>query len=457
MAKNNQKNRQKAKVLAAKGASQKTIQQKTGVSKTAAKKFTQKAAAPTPKPTPKPTPPPTQATPTSFQVTPSTQTPNITFTPAERSGGNIYGTDIGSGLTAYTQGAPIKDPSVLRQQIGLPATPETAPETMAATSGGGGNKKKNIADKGLKAQLKIYGADNKIGGKEYKKLINQGYTPEKIVKRLDTLNENKNLKIGLGSNVLNKIGKSIAADPFSAISIPGAGNVAARGFGEGKVGQAIKQLAGGTEAPGQRTSPAPAPNQLLKPEPGTVGTVGTAGTVGIQPGQVLRASGQVGTRQPTRVERQLANQAPISAAPNVTQPVTNMTAPVEPVAPAAPAASVGGDFGLEDLGADMGISASDQAYMDAIDSLSQGLLDQFSGSNQSPGDLGSIFEGINLNDPITAEILRKYGVGRNYNIDAIRAALRRPQGRSAYLRSSMGDGTNPLRSALSFAPQLTIA
>jgi hypothetical protein len=315
---------------------------------------------------------------------------------------------------------------------------------MAATSGGGGNKKKkkDIADKGLKAQLKIYGADNKIGGKEYKNLINQGYTPEKIVKRLDTLNENKGLKIGLGSNVLNKIGKSIAADPFSAISIPGAGNVAARGFGEGKVGQAIKQLAGGTEAPGQRTSPAPAPNQLLKPEPGTVGTAG------IQPGQVLRASGQVGTRQPTRVERQLANQAPISAAPNVTQPVTNMT---------EPAASVGGDFGLADLGADMGISASDQAYMDAIDSLSQGLLDQFSGSNQLTGDLGSIFEGLDLNDPITAEILRKYGVGRNYNIDAIRAALRRPQGRSAYLRSSMGGGTNPFRSALSFAPQLSIA
>jgi hypothetical protein len=445
MANNNQRNRQRAKALAAKGASQKEIRQKTGVSSTAAKKFVAKAAPPTP--------PPTQATPTSFQVTPSTQTPNITFTPAERAGGNIYGTDIGNGLTAYTQGGPIKDPSVLRQQIGLPATPETAPETMAATSGGGGNKKKkkDIADKGLKAQLKIYGADNKIGGKEYKNLINQGYTPEKIVKRLDTLNENKGLKIGLGSNVLNKIGKSIAADPFSAISIPGAGNVAARGFGEGNLGQAIKQLAGGTEAPGQRTSPAPAPNQLLKPKPGTVGTVGTVGTAGIQPGQVLRASGQVGTRQPTRVERQLANQAPISTAPNVTQPVTNITEP------AAPAASVGGDFGLEDLGADMGISASDQAYMDAIDSLSQGLLDQFSGLNQSPGDLGSIFEGLDLNDPITAEILRKYGVGRNYNIDAIRAALRRPRGRSAYLRSSMGDGTNPLRSALSFAPQLSIA
>ena len=115
------------------------------------------------------------------------------------------------------------------------------------------------------------------------------------------------------------------------------------------------------------------------------------------------------------------------------------------------------DFGMEDLGTDMGISASDQAYMDAIDSLSQSLTDQFSGLNQSIGDLGSIFEGINLNDPITAEILRKYGVGRNYNIDAIRAALRRPQGRSAYLRSSMGGGTNPFRSALSFAPQLSIA
>ena len=446
MAKKNQTNRQKAKTLAAKGVSAKKIQQRTGVSKQAAQKFTQKAAAPTP--------PPTQATPASFQVTPQTQTTGFSFTPAEKASGNIFGTDIGNGLTAYTQGAPIKDPSVLRQQIGLSATPEAAPAaaaSTAATGGGGGGgqgkqkQKKDISDKGLKAQLKIYGADNKIGGKEYKKLIAQGFTPEQIVKRLDIVNENKGLKIGLGSNVLNKIGKEIAADPFSAISIPGAGNVAARGFGEGKLGEAIKQLAGGTEAPGQRTSPAPAPNQLLKPEPGTVG----AG--GIQPGQVLRASGQVGTRQPTRVERQIANQVPISAAPNVTQPVTNMTEPAAPVAP------VGGDFGLEDLGADMGISASDQAYMDAIDSLSQGLLDQFSGSNQATGDLGSIFEGLDLNDPITAEILRKYGVGRNYNIDAIRAALRRPRGRSAYLRSSMGDGTNPLRSALSFAPQLSIA
>ncbi len=326
MAKKKQTNRQKAKTLAAKGVSAQKIQQRTGVSKQAAQKFTQKAAAPTP--------PPTQATPTSFQVTPQTQTTGFSFTPAEKASGNIFGTDIGNGLTAYTQGAPIKDPSVLRQQIGLSATPEAAP---AATGGGGGKQKqkKDISDKGLKAQLKIYGADNKIGGKEYKKLTAQGYTPEQITKRLDVLNQNKGLKIGLGSNVLNKIGKEIAADPFSAISIPGAGNVTARGFGEGKLGQAIKQLAGGTEAPGQRTSPAPAPNQLLKPEPGTVG----AG--GIQPGQVLRAGGQVGTRQPTRAERQLANQGAIAAAPNVTQPATDTAGGGGMTAPD----TAGGDFG----------------------------------------------------------------------------------------------------------------
>ena len=40
-----------------------------------------------------------QITPQSFQVTPGTQTPNIRFTPAEMASGNIYGTDIGNGLT----------------------------------------------------------------------------------------------------------------------------------------------------------------------------------------------------------------------------------------------------------------------------------------------------------------------------------------------------------------------
>jgi len=438
MAKKNQTNRQKAKTLAAKGVSAKKIQQRTGVSKQAAQKFTQKAAAPTP--------PPTQATPASFQVTPQTQTTGFSFTPAEKASGNIFGTDIGNGLTAYTQGAPIKDPSVLRQQIGLSATPEAAPAaaaSTAATGGGGGGgqgkqkQKKDISDKGLKAQLKIYGADNKIGGKEYKKLTAQGYTPEQITKRLDVLNQNKGLKIGLGSNVLNKIGKEIAADPFSAISIPGAGNVAARGFGEGKLGEAIKQLAGGTEAPGQRTSPAPAPNQLLKPEPGTVG----AG--GIQPGQVLRAGGQVGTRQPTRAERQLANQGAIGAAPNVTQPAADMTASADMTEPAA-----GGDFGLGDLGVDTGISATDQALLDALSGLNAPF------GEPTGGDLfGDIFGGLDPNDPITADILRRYGVGRNYNIDAIRAALRNRLGRRSYLRDSL-QGGNPFRSALAFGPTL---
>jgi hypothetical protein len=432
--KNNKTNREKAKTLAAKGVSAQKIQQRTGVSKQAAQKFTQKAAAPTP--------PPTQATPASFQVTPETQTTGFSFTPAEKASGNIFGTDIGDGLTAYTQGAPIKDPSVLRQQIGLSATPAAAATeaTAPTTTGGGGGKKKkkDISDKGLKAQLKIYGADNKIGGKEYKKLIAQGYTPEQIVKRLDVVNENKGLKIGLGSNVLNKIGKKIAADPFSAISIPGAGNVAARGFGEGKLGEAIKKLAGGTEAPGQRTSPAPAPNQLLKPEPGAVG----AG--GIQRGQVLRASGQVGTRQPTRVERQIANQVPISAAPNVTQPAADMTAGADMTEPAA-----GGDFGLGDLGVDTGLSATDQALLDALSGLNAPFGDPIG------GDLfGDIFGGLDANDPITADILRRYGVGRNYNIDAIRAALRSRMGRRSYLRSSLDSGASPLRSALSFAPVL---
>jgi len=103
-----------------------------------------------------------QITPKSFQVTPDTETPNIRFTAAERASGDIYGTDIGNGLTAYTRGAAIKDPSVLRQQIGLPATPETAANPAAADSTVAGKKgkgRKKLTIRGVKVGKSLSGKE----------------------------------------------------------------------------------------------------------------------------------------------------------------------------------------------------------------------------------------------------------------------------------------------------------
>jgi hypothetical protein len=410
MAKNNQKNRQRAKVLATKGASQKTIRQKTGVSKTAAKKFTQKAATPTPTPTP----PPTQATPTSFLVTPDTKTPNINFTAAERAGGNIYGTDIGNGLTAYTQGAPIKDPSVLRQQIGLSATPETAATTAAAGSTGAGKKGKG------RKKLTIRGVEigKSLSGKEAMKLAATGLGERAIDKAL-----------AKGASIQGSAERRLTKGQLSTPEQRLLGSV----FDTQR-----QDMNGGLRGSG-------IPSAL---DPRSKDVQALSG-LGLERGQ--RFQGATGSGAPILATKDmLGGTSGGGGQRGAGDAATPSTAEISPTATTS-------DFGMEDLGTDMGISASDQAYMDAIDSLSQSLTDQFSGLNQSVGDLGSIFEGINLNDPITAEILRKYGVGRNYNIDAIRAALRRPQGRSAYLRSSMGGGTNPFRSALSFAPQLSIA
>jgi len=103
-----------------------------------------------------------QITPKSFQVTPDTETPNIRFTAAEKASGDIYGTDIGNGLTAYTRGAVIKDPSVLRQQIGLPATPETAANPAAADSTVAGKKgkgRKKLTIRGVKVGKSLSGEE----------------------------------------------------------------------------------------------------------------------------------------------------------------------------------------------------------------------------------------------------------------------------------------------------------
>ena len=114
-----------------------------------------------------------QITPQSFQVTPGTQTPNIRFTPSEMASGDIYGTDIGNGLTAYTRGGAIKDPTVLRQQIGLSDTTDTT------TAGGGkaGKKDKGLTIRGVKV-------GKSLSGKEAMKLAGTGLGERAIDKAL---------------------------------------------------------------------------------------------------------------------------------------------------------------------------------------------------------------------------------------------------------------------------------
>ena len=357
-----------------------------------------------------------QITPQSFQVTPGTQTPNITFTPAEMASGNIYGTDIGNGLTAYTQGGPIKDPTNLRAQLGLGSTAATT------TTGGGGTKTQQKTQNPLRQALK--GAGKSLSGQEAMQILKDtGVKQDRLLKTAQKMG------LGIQGSLERRVQKGQLATPEERLLA--------------NVFDTQRQDMNG----GMRGSGIPS---VLDPRSQIQKTL-ASGSVGLQPGQ--RLTGVTKTGQPILTTKDMLGGTSGGSGGGqrgAGDAATPSTAEISPTATTS-------DFGMEDLGTDMGISASDQAYMDAIDSLSQGLLDQFSGLNQSPGDLGSIFEGLDLNDPITAEILRKYGVGRNYNIDAIRAALRRPQGRSAYLRSSMGGGTNPFRSALSFAPQLSIA
>ena len=114
-----------------------------------------------------------QITPQSFQVTPGTQTPNIRFTPSEMASGDIYGTDIGNGLTAYTRGGAIKDPTVLRQQIGL----SDATDTTTAGGGKAGKKDKGLTIRGVKV-------GKSLSGKEAMKLAGTGLGVRAIDKAL---------------------------------------------------------------------------------------------------------------------------------------------------------------------------------------------------------------------------------------------------------------------------------
>ena len=352
-----------------------------------------------------------------------TNTGNVRFTPSEISSGNIYKTTSsqlpGAGF-AFTQGKPLGQEGIdrINKFLGYDPNAATAAAPGTETSGASTTSKKRKRRK----KLTIRGVEigKSLSGKEAMNLAGTGLGFRAIDKA-------KAKGATIQGSAERRLTKGQLATPEQRLL--------------GSVFDTQRQDMNG----GLRGSGIPS---ALDPRSKDVQALRG---LGLEKGQ--RFVGATGSGEPILATKDMLGGTSGGGGGGqrgAGDAATPSTAEISPTATTS-------DFGMEDLGTDMGISASDQAYMDAIDSLSQSLTDQFSGLNQSIGDLGSIFEGINLNDPITAEILRKYGVGRNYNIDAIRAALRRPQGRSAYLRSSMGGGTNPFRSALSFAPQLSIA
>jgi len=355
-----------------------------------------------------------QITPKSFQVTPDTETPNINFTAAERSSGNIYGTDIGDGLIAYTQGAPIKDPTNLRAQLGLGSY--TAPAEMAATSGGQQKQKKERQGGGLRSQLKGMTADKNLGRKEVKGLLDQ-YSPRQIVNQFQKLGG----KAGLGGGAANLLTKAIQQSPFGNISLAGQ-NLGMRGFQEGGITEALRGMVG-TQRPERN------------PQSGRT-MIGTPGTGLLSRGMEIGPGGQV------RAKSQ--RQAPIAAAPTIAQQGGGETA-TETIAPAT---TVMDDFGMG------GTSAGDQQYMDMLDQFQNALGEMMGGyqtqQQQLMEQFGSMFDNV-----LNAEAPRLYGVGQNYNIDPIRLAqMIRSRPRSSYMRSA-GGSLSPMSIASALGPALS--
>lgn len=325
-----------------------------------------------------------QITPQSFQVTPETQTTGFSFTPAEKASGNIFGTDIGNGLTAYTQGAPIKDPTNLRAQLGL--GPMAAATT--STTGGGGKQKQQKTQNPLRQALQ--GAGKSLSGKEAMQILRDtGVKQDRLLKTAQ--------KMGLG--IQGSLERRIQ---------------------KGQLGTAQENLLGSIFDQGGILSTLDPRSQIQK-------TL-ASGTVGLQPGQ--RLTGVTKTGQPilTTKDQLAAQRQPIAAAPDVGQPAA--TAPAETAAPSDMAA-------MDSLGAID--SYAPDPLVSLLDEMMAGFTDAMSGYQQSQADMYS-----SLLDSIAATgAPRLYGAGRNYNIDAIRAALasRRPRGRSSYLRGGTAGGS----------------
>jgi hypothetical protein len=333
-----------------------------------------------------------QITPQSFQVTPETQTTGFSFTPAEKASGNIFGTDIGDGLTAYTQGGPIKDPTNLRAQLGL--GPMAA---AAATTTGGGGKQQQKTQNPLRQALQ--GAGKSLSGKEAMQILRDtGVKQDRLLKTAQQMG------LGLQGSLERRVQK-------------------------GQLGTAQENLLGSIFDQGGIPSTLDPRSQIQK-------TL-ASGTVGLQPGQ--RLTGVTKTGQPilTTKDQLAAQRQPIAAAPDVGQPAA--TAPAETEAPSDMTA-------MDSLGAID--SYAPDPLVSLLDEMMAGFTDAMSGYQQNQADMYS-----SLLDSIAATgAPRLYGAGRNYNVDAIRAALasRRPRGRSSYLRGGTTGGSPMSISA--FAP-----
>jgi len=346
-----------------------------------------------------------QIIPKSFQVTPGTQTPNIRFTPAEMASRNIYGTDIGNGLTAYTQGGPIKDPTNLRAQLGLGSTAATT------TTGGGSTKTQQKTQNPLRQALK--GAGKSLSGQEAMQILKDtGVKQDRLLKTAQKMG------LGIQGSLERRVQKGQLATPEERL-LANVFDTQRQDMNGGMTGSGIPSV--------------------LDPRSQIQKTL-ASGSVGLQPGQ--RLTGVTKTGQPILTTKdQLAGQrqAPIAAAPDVGQPAA--TAPAETEAPTDMTA-------MDALG---GIdSYAPDPLVSLLDEMMAGFTDAMSGYQQNQADMySSLLESI-----ASAGSPRLYGAGRNYNIDAIRAALasRRPRGRSSYLRGGTTGG-NPMGIG-AFAPAI---
>jgi hypothetical protein len=335
-----------------------------------------------------------QIIPKSFQVTPGTQTPNIRFTPAEMASRNIYGTDIGNGLTAYTQGGPIKDPTNLRAQLGLGSTAAT---TMTS---GGGTKTQQKTQNPLRQALK--GAGKSLSGQEAMQILKDtGVKQDRLLKTAQKMG------LGIQGSLERRVQKGQLATPEERL-LANVFDTQRQDMNGGMTGSGIPSV--------------------LDPRSQIQKTL-ASGSVGLQPGQ--RLTGVTKTGQPILTTKdQLAGQrqAPIAAAPDVGQPAA--TAPAETEAPTDMTA-------MDALG---GIdSYAPDPLVSLLDEMMAGFTDAMSGYQQNQADMYSAL----LDSIASTGSPRLYGAGRNYNIDAIRAALasRRPRGRSSYLRGGTTGGS----------------
>jgi len=335
-----------------------------------------------------------QIIPKSFQVTPGTQTPNIRFTPAEMASRNIYGTDIGNGLTAYTQGGPIKDPTNLRAQLGLGSTAATT------TTGGGSTKTQQKTQNPLRQALK--GAGKSLSGQEAMQILKDtGVKQDRLLKTAQKMG------LGIQGSLERRVQKGQLATPEERL-LANVFDTQRQDMNGGMTGSGIPSV--------------------LDPRSQIQKTL-ASGSVGLQPGQ--RLTGVTKTGQPILTTKdQLAGQrqAPIAAAPDVGQPAA--TAPAETEAPTDMTA-------MDALG---GIdSYAPDPLVSLLDEMMAGFTDAMSGYQQNQADMYSSL----LDSIASTGSPRLYGAGRNYNIDAIRAALasRRPRGRSSYLRGGTTGGS----------------